>query len=729
MTGATAVARTSRRMPDFAGVALVDILANGVAMLIIVIVVSVAARMEREERQVEQASEVAAVMSHKFSTSLVLNSLAASPPARLHDYETSPLDQIIDPEILPILELHGGFVRDFHSGRTWPRRDLLREHSGFGAWVAGLGFEQRARLRVDVYDVPQFYLTMSILREHGIRVYHWHFLAGALSPGEAVLCPPGVAAKDCGGGEADRPAPLPELALDDRGSGGLGGPAPPLIEPPSGMGQGTGGADGMSGSMAEGAGSTPGPMPGGVVPGMAGAAGARFSAAGAGSGPAGGGSGAEGRDSGSERAGLRPDRSAAGAARGAGGGAAGEAGTGHGLLSGPDAAGRGRGFGSEPGLGPGGAAALGSFPNAGQGGSEPSTGVRGDRSPHGGGSGRSSRAGVARGDGSRISLRIALPESLRREVQSGGENAAPALEALFAIILHYLGGLQHSLDTGGTPSPQIDRFAGRIRDAFRAPPPITEAERRIARDLALKFALLPHLGKPVFRPDPLAFRPAPPGPGSEAALVIEPNRLNDVMGLARGRWGADAEEDTGTVEVERDRARRGDEGPDTEGSAGDGPSGEGRAGETQNWESRSRGDSALPGGRAALALNAYPGIWKGLEIRIEPWSVLLMPPEIREPERMRWRAVAYLTPRLDDFIVGFVFAAVDPEGGLRVQADANRVRLDGRPLFTKYRESAFGSRGWLVSLYAALAAGLLLLVVGWRLLTGRGRQLLAGRPA
>ena len=115
----------SRRMPDFAGVALVDILANGVAMLIIVIVVSIAARMEREERYAEQASEVAAVMSHKFSTSLVLNSLAASPPARLHDYETSPLDQILDPEILPILELHGGFVREFYSGTIWTRRDLL----------------------------------------------------------------------------------------------------------------------------------------------------------------------------------------------------------------------------------------------------------------------------------------------------------------------------------------------------------------------------------------------------------------------------------------------------------------------------------------------------------------------------------------------------------------------------------------------------------------------------
>ena len=728
MTGATAVARTSRRMPDFAGVALVDILANGVAMLIIVIVVSIAARMEREERQVEQASEVAAVMSHKFSTSLVLNSLAASPPARLHDYETSPLDQILDPEILPILELHGGFVRNFHSGRTWTRRELLREHNGFSAWAAGLGFQQRARLRVDVYDVPQFYLAMAILREHGIRVYHWHFLTGALSPGEAARCPPGVAAKDCRGGEADRPAPLPELAMDERGSGGLGGPESPLVEPPSGTGRGSGGEGSLPGFMRDGTGSAPGPMPGGVVPGMAGAAGAGFPAAGA--------------DPGSAGAGLRPDggiEGTADAARGAGDGGAGapgggdpgEAGAGRGLLSGADAAGRSRGFGSEPGLGPEGAAGLGSFPDAREGGAEPSAGRRGGGSPRGGqggsGSGRAPRAGAERGgDGAQISLRIALPESLRREARSGGEGAAPALEALFGIILHYLGGLQHSLDTGGTPSPQIDRFAERIQDAFRAPPPITEAEREVARDLALKFALLPHLGESEARPQPLAFRPAPPGPDAEAALVIAPNRLNDAVGVDRGGRGgdagADAGADTETAEAERNRARQGDER---------------RAGEARGGESRSqdrdRRDGALPGdglpdsGRAALALNAYPGIWKGLEIRIEPWSVLLMPPEVREPERLRWRAVAYLTPRLDDFIVGFVFATVDPEGGLRVQADANRVRLDGRPLFTEYRESAFGSRGWLVSLYAALAIGLLLLGAARLFLAGRSRLFMAGR--
>ena len=639
MSVAAAVVRSFRRMPDFAGVALVDILANGVAMLIIVIVLSIAARMEREERYAEQTSEIAAVMSHKFSTSLVLNSLAASRPARLHDYDASPLDRILDPAILPILELHAGFVREFYTGTIWTRRELLEERSGLGAWVAGFGEEQRRRLRVDVYDIPQFYLAMSILREHGIRVYHWHFLTGALTPDEAVRCPPGVAAKDCVGGGSMTPAPLPRLALDEGPRGGLGDRDAPRFEAPRGSGSGTAGEGDLRGSIPDGAGATPGLMPGGVVPGWAGSEQEGFASGWGPSGAAEGGmrSGGAGSDPGGARG--EP-----------GGGEPGTAGAGRGLLPGSEAVSRTRGFGSEPGFGSESAAGLGSFPNALEGGSRSDPGAGPARAP-------------------RFNLRIALPESLRRAAQSGNPAVrTPALEALFAIILHYLGELQDSLDSGGAPSRLVDGFAERMQRAFRSPLRVSEAERRIARDLARDFALTPLLGDPAFRPEPLPLRPAPPAADADAVLVIAPNRLIDELGVGRG------------------------------GSA--------------------RSDRVPEWGRASFALNAYPGIFKGLEIRIEPYSVLLLPPEARNPERLRWRAAAYVTPALDDVIVGFAFASLDGEGRLRIQADANRVRLDGRPLFTEYRESAFGSRGWLVSLYAALVAGLLLIAAGRRHLAG-----------
>ena len=662
--------RVSGRMPDFAGVALVDILANGVAMLIIVIVVSIATRMEREERYAEKTSEIATVMSHKFSTSLVLNSLAASPPARLHDYETSPLDQVLLPEVLPIVELHAGFVREFYSGTLWTRRELLEEHSSFAAWVARMTDLQRSRLRIDVYDIPQFYLTMSILREHGIRVHHWHFLTGALALRDARGCPPGVAAKDCLGGGAQAPAPLPQLALDDRGARGLEDLDWNLSDLVPGPGDGLGGTGSSGDGEADGRGPTPGPMPGGVVPGSSGSAGSGFAAGGGAGESAGGGLGAGGGSPGR----LRMER---------------------GLLYGPPGTAPGRGPGSGSQSDAAGAANLGSFPNAREGGAEPSAGAgrgRGQSASGGqdrGGPGRATRgqpsgAGTGPGGtGPQLRIRIALPEVVRRAAQSGAEGV-PALEALFGVILHYLGEMQETLDSGGTPSPRIDGFAERIQAAFREPPPITEAQRAIARDLALKFALLPHLGEPGSKPAPITLRPIPAGPNPDAVLLIAPNTLTDAIGVNRGGTEPDA------------------------------------AGQDMHERAGANEDDPLRGQvRTALSLNAYPGIWKGLDIRLEPHSVLLMPPDAVQGERMRWRAVAYITPALDDFIVGFVFARVDAEGNLRVQADANRVAIDGRPLFTVFSESAFGSRGWLVSLYAALAAGLLLLGTGWRLLAGR----------
>ena len=259
-----------RRLPDFAGVALVDILANGVAMLIIVVVLSITTRMEREERLVERAEEVVTVMSHRLSTSLVLNSLAASPPARLHDYETSPLDAVYDPEVLPILELHRGFVREFYSGAVWTRRALLAGGNPMSAWLSGLGEAPRMRIRVDIYDVDQFYVAMSIFREHGVAIRHWHFVPHRISLAEAARCPPGVAAKDCGEGSVlGTEEKWPELIVKD----GRSSAAPGTDWPPAGLGPGLG-----FGAVRGDAGRSPGPLPGGVVAGRAGAAEIGFSA-------------------------------------------------------------------------------------------------------------------------------------------------------------------------------------------------------------------------------------------------------------------------------------------------------------------------------------------------------------------------------------------------------------------------------------------------------------------
>ena len=211
-------------MPDFAGVALADILANGVAMLIIVIVLTLNARYEQEQGQLEQVDEVSVMLSRQLATSIVMNRLSASPPARLHDYQNSPLDRVRDPKILPIVELHRDFVRDLYSGRIYAREELLLEKNALDNFLAGFSRGQRQRLRVDIYEVRLFYIAMSILKAHGISPRHWHFLdGGGMGFGDAGLCPGGTAGGDCRGlgsalAEAEARRSLDEMLAQSGGA-------------------------------------------------------------------------------------------------------------------------------------------------------------------------------------------------------------------------------------------------------------------------------------------------------------------------------------------------------------------------------------------------------------------------------------------------------------------------------------------------------------------------------
>jgi len=109
-------------------------------------------------------------------------------------------------------------------------------------------------------------------------------------------------------------------------------------------------------------------------------------------------------------------------------------------------------------------------------------------------------------------------------------------------------------------------------------------------------------------------------------------------------------------------------------------------------------------------MNAHPDVWRGLTLPLQPGGMLLAPPAspgAGASGRLGWRAAAYIAPGFDDFIIGFVFAAVDDDGRLHVAAADNRARLDGQPLHAPPPAARFGARGWLVALYAALVAGLL----------------------
>ena len=591
----------ARRLPArghiVAGVALVDILANGLAMLIIVIVLSIASRAEREERTSAQVEEVETMMSRRFSTSLVLNSLAASPPARLHDYRNSPLDQIHDPHLLPIIELHRNFVREFYTGAVWRRAELLREPNAMDAWLDGFDEERKKRLRTDVYDIAQFYLTMSILRDHGVVARHWHFpYAGGLGLAQASRCPPGVAAEDCQSGDGDGVAVLPSLTPG--GGAGAGGDNE-TWPPPGFFGEGGEGAGGGKSDNPQ--------FPGG-------------------------------------------------AALGAGGG---------GLGGDP-----GGGLGSAGGLAGGGRGYAGSFPNArpGQGGSRGLLGADGQ--------GQS---------GAQTRFRLSSPESLRQGLTGEWGQSAPTPEQVLAVLLDFLGKLQGTLDAGASPSAQLENFEQLIRHALGSPPVLHGAARKLLDDLIKELA-----------------RPAEPPPNATADQSVSAllGQLQDWAGAAGSaqfrkrpldvtplEFGARA--DTALMVETNRRLRR-----------------------VVVGRSAQAGEAQLPNAaRPVLRLNAHPDIWRGLSLSLERNGILLMPPAPQHPEQVRWRALAYVAPEFDDFIIGFAYAAVDADGWLVAPVEDNHVRLDGRPLRNPYHEASFGARSWLVALYAGLVLSLFGLVL------------------
>lgn len=586
---------SSSSVPVFAGIALVDILANGVAVLIIIIVISIASRLEQEQRYAEQEEEVSAVMTRQFSTSLVLNRLAASPAARLHDYDNSPLDQVLDPEVLPIIEMHRDYVREHYTGTIWTRDELLQENNTMDAWLASFGPEKKLRLRIDLYDVRQFYLTVSILRDHGINPGHWHFLPGVLPLAQARGCPPGVSASDCLNlVEQDLPLKLPELPLAHVGQrGGLGETNwPPPVQA---------GADGSGGSGSMG--DELGPLPGGTTLG-----------------------------------------------RGFTGGSV------PGSMD--DVPGRQRqGQGQFRGLGQPGSDSFGwgssdsSFPN-----SRSGQGMRGS------GSGQMPAG---------IRLRLALPESQDPNQQAmfgltpeGVNGRAYTLGA----IMYFLDQAQKVLDKGGSPVPLLANLISNLLEWIEAPPPLTDEQLALVHFLALDYELTGEKKASPNRLKQLRIHPISVQEGGHSRLILRPNRLLQDVKVGRGA--------------------------PTEAGNGEFPA------------------KALP----TLNLNAFPSVWRGLKVNLERGAAVMMPPEQQRPQEVRWRAVAYVTPQVDDYIIGFIHASISPSGALEIHADNNHVRLGGQNLITAYHESLLGSKGWLVILYAGLAAGLLALFLWRRLL-------------
>ena len=159
--------------------ALADILANSVAMVIILIVITLLVKQDQETQRLEKIDEVSILLSRELATSVVMNKLPTSPPVRLHDYHTSLMDRNPQFHIMPIIELHKNYVRDYYHNTTIDLQELLLPNNRLDQYLSKLSDMQKLLMRVDIYDIRLFYIAMSIIKKHGFWPGHWHFMASS----------------------------------------------------------------------------------------------------------------------------------------------------------------------------------------------------------------------------------------------------------------------------------------------------------------------------------------------------------------------------------------------------------------------------------------------------------------------------------------------------------------------------------------------------------------------
>ncbi|SFV51999.1 hypothetical protein MNB_SUP05-5-817 [hydrothermal vent metagenome] len=157
-------------------IALADILANGVAIMLILIVISISINQQQQKNELEKVSEIGSVMSREISSSVIMSNLPSSGPAKLHNYNhkrypNAPLIQLYDSYL---------FIKDngnHNKPLNWkiPKNELLIKNNRFDNFLTSLNKQQRLRIRIDVVSIKLFYLIMSIVKEHKISIRHWHF--------------------------------------------------------------------------------------------------------------------------------------------------------------------------------------------------------------------------------------------------------------------------------------------------------------------------------------------------------------------------------------------------------------------------------------------------------------------------------------------------------------------------------------------------------------------------
>nr|MCA8837638.1 hypothetical protein [Pseudomonadota bacterium] len=115
-------------------VALADILANGVAILMMLIVLSIKIQSDQAQEEINQNADITTILSRDMAKSIIFNDLPSSPPAVLHDYSSCSVTHDCNENLYPIVEIYDDYIRLKNENVRVTLNELLKRPNPVDYW-------------------------------------------------------------------------------------------------------------------------------------------------------------------------------------------------------------------------------------------------------------------------------------------------------------------------------------------------------------------------------------------------------------------------------------------------------------------------------------------------------------------------------------------------------------------------------------------------------------------
>ncbi len=164
----------SKFISPLLSISMVDILANGVVALIIVVMMSLIAHEGESAWIMDGVERETVVLARQIANLFEMGSLPIFGPAVLRSYKQQNEKRVLDPSLHHDIDLYSNYIIISKTQSRLYRDDLLRENNDLDTYLKSLSKEDMRNLRIRIFDIDQFHVVKSILLEHDIdqRIYN-----------------------------------------------------------------------------------------------------------------------------------------------------------------------------------------------------------------------------------------------------------------------------------------------------------------------------------------------------------------------------------------------------------------------------------------------------------------------------------------------------------------------------------------------------------------------------